>query len=179
MQVVQIDKKMKKKKDEEDEEVEMSDAEKEKAAEVRSKEDINHREEKLKEKWGQELARRQDRVVENQKAEAKYERIMTSFDRLKSVEDKNQIAKEIIARELDAKMQTDVEDGSKKDHDIMDDEHSRKEKSEKSEIFEQWMKQMEKTSCGGRIARTAQNETKFPAAEHSEDGVNEERAKDK
>ena len=32
---------------------------------------------------------------------------------------------------------------------------------------------------GGRIARTAQYETKIPVEEHFEDGVNGERAKDK
>ena len=41
------------------------------------------------------------------------------------------------------------------------------------------MKDMEKKSFGGRIASSAQYETKIPAAEQSEDGVNEEKAQDK
>ena len=40
------------------------------------------------------------------------------FYRIKCVQDKKQIAKEVEARELAAKMQTDTEDESKKEHDL-------------------------------------------------------------
>ena len=93
----------------------------------KAKLEINNREEKLKEKWGQELARRQDRVVENQKAEANnLEKIFQSEgDDGAKAEKKSEKEEDLYMKMKELESEAEVE--HKKDHDVVADEHAWKE----------------------------------------------------